>query len=216
MKPIVFQFWDTTPLPSEIVLLINTWDAVNPDFDHRVYNDATSAEFISEHIGSAALDAYRACGVAAMKADLFRYCALFTFGGVYVDADTRYMGNLLDLYNTCRRGLLFRRQKNVANDFIIVKNPQDDLIKYTLDTAINNISSRISNNVWEVTGPGIMTSLWRKSEGNINNSLFRDFSVVEERELRTVVGFDWSLQYKKNPGHWVSAMTLHSIFSNSD
>lgn len=51
------------------------------------YNDAQCEKLILQHAGREALARYRAWPSGANRADLWRYLALYVYGGVYLDAD---------------------------------------------------------------------------------------------------------------------------------
>ncbi len=99
-----------------------------------------------------------------MQADFFKYCALYQEGGAYVDADTLNGGGLYALIAPHSRGVLMNRQKRIANDFLFIRLPRDRLYAVTIDQAILNIENEISQNVWAVTGPGIMTAFHNATE----------------------------------------------------
>lgn len=64
----------------------------NPQWEHRLWNEAAMESFIEEHYGPAVLDCYRRIDPAygAARADLFRYLALYRLGGVYLDVKSRF------------------------------------------------------------------------------------------------------------------------------
>jgi Glycosyltransferase sugar-binding region containing DXD motif len=54
---------------------------------YRFYDDDTSLNFLSTHFPPEVRQAYEALRPGAFKADLFRYCVLLIYGGVYADVD---------------------------------------------------------------------------------------------------------------------------------
>jgi Glycosyltransferase sugar-binding region containing DXD motif len=56
-------------------------------WEYRFYNDDQAAAFLSHHFPPAVLQAYQVLQPGAFKADLFRYCVLLIYGGVYADVD---------------------------------------------------------------------------------------------------------------------------------
>ena len=138
-----------------------------------------------------------------MQADFFRLCALFEYGGAYVDCDTENLGGLPVLCDSADRGVLFMRHGNVANDFMYFAQPRDRLAAYALEQAKRNIRSKASNSVWRVTGPGIMTHL-RNEEPTKWAGLSRGIQLMDVTEVRTIVGFRWDLEYKSGGEHWTN------------
>ena len=87
MIPTLFtQTWTSRTLPPQAARLRETWIARNPDFACRLFDDeaceALVAATFPEH-----LDAYRALPFPIMRADVFRYAAIFRDGGLYADID---------------------------------------------------------------------------------------------------------------------------------
>lgn len=56
-------------------------------WDYRFYTDADAIVFLQTHFPPVVMEAYEALIPGAFKADLFRYCVLLIFGGVYADVD---------------------------------------------------------------------------------------------------------------------------------
>lgn len=61
---------------------------MNPDYDYGFYDDEQAFELISKNYGPEYLRCYEALPPGAFRADLWRYCALYLYGGVYADVDT--------------------------------------------------------------------------------------------------------------------------------
>jgi len=57
-------------------------------FSYQFYDDAMCDSFMKNNFGDKTYTAYRKCPLAVMKADLWRYCVVYKYGGVYADADT--------------------------------------------------------------------------------------------------------------------------------
>lgn len=204
---------------------MDTWRlAANEGFEYKRFDDNLALEFIRKHYDARTQRAYLACAVPAMKADLFRVCALLIDPGIYVDADMRRSGGgrrnrwldeesspLLPLYQRLPRGLLLKRENTVANGFMIVKRPQDRLLQATLNAAIDNIEHRICNNVYTVTGPGIATR-WLKELGS-SHEYFRDFEFWRVDMLSPYMRMVGKLPYKTTADHWVNAQNARSIYA---
>ena len=63
----------------------------NQGFNYHFYNDAMCEQFmknIAPYINKDIYTAYCKVPLAVMKADLWRYCIIYHFGGIYADTDT--------------------------------------------------------------------------------------------------------------------------------
>lgn len=56
-------------------------------WEYKFYSDDDSVAFLDAHFPPAVREAYDALIPGAFKADLFRYCVLLIYGGVYADVD---------------------------------------------------------------------------------------------------------------------------------
>lgn len=92
---IVHQTWYEAVTPNKypnMSRLIQSWSTSG--WEYRFYDDATAAEFLSQHFPPHVREAYDALIPGAFKADLFRYCVLLIYGGVYADMDVLLESNL--------------------------------------------------------------------------------------------------------------------------
>lgn len=67
-------------------------------YEHRVWGDRECRDFLREHFVPRVLATYDGYEVGAFKADLWRYCALFVHGGVYLDIKTRLHRHLDEVF----------------------------------------------------------------------------------------------------------------------
>jgi hypothetical protein len=172
---------------------------------HLVFSERRAADFIAAHCGEREARAFRACGVPAMQADYFRYCALHALGGAYVDADFRCLAPLDDLLEESPGGTLFGRPelparwrtpqfewrervgpyRVVMNSFFAFPSPGHPLLELAIEIATANVEARVAEDVALVTGPAIFTSLYLLRElGSIDAFLAYAEGSVMERPAR--------------------------------
>ena len=161
----IFQTWSTKNISAEFNSLSETWTNLNPNYAYFLYDDYLCDEFIKKHFDNRVYNSYVRLIPGAFKADLWRYCILYIYGGVYVDMDTICMNPIdtflneniefmtpIDLnppnYNTGTH--------NLFNAFIasIPKHP-------ILLDCIYRIVYHVENNIvplsnLDFTGPGIL------------------------------------------------------------
>lgn len=75
-------------LNEDIKNCIKTWTELNPTYTHAYMNDEDCNAFILKHFGPEIYNLYSSFPLSVMRADFWRYCVLYIFGGVYADVDT--------------------------------------------------------------------------------------------------------------------------------
>ena len=75
--------------------------ASNPNFERRHFGDEEALEFIQENCGEDAASAYQCLAPPAYRADLFRFCAIHSQGGIYLDSDILPLVPIEELYDPC-------------------------------------------------------------------------------------------------------------------
>lgn len=83
----VHQTYHRKELPQDIANNIAHIQALNPDYDYKLWDDADIEAFISSEYGEAILAIYKKIKpcYGAARADLFRYLLIYRLGGVYID-----------------------------------------------------------------------------------------------------------------------------------
>ncbi|WBU63237.1 glycosyltransferase family 32 protein [Paracoccus aerodenitrificans] len=225
------QFWDKPTPPAEVAALIGTWRD-DPHFRHELFNHETARDYIATHLGSDIRDAFDKCRLPAMQADLFRYCSLYVGGGLYIDADIANQKNAHDffaaeswsghamrhfrkagqregagvlMYRTSRKDGV--RSQKITNDVMLAAGLGCRLFEAAIRCASENIAGETSQNVWLVTGPGVLNGLYRNEA---TRGLFQPYHQVSIIQVKRHLGFFWDLDYKKGEDDW-----RHSIRSGS-
>jgi len=160
----IFQTWETKDISDNFRIITQSWIQNNPNYGYFLYDNNDCEQFIKKNFDERVYNTYCRIIPGAFKADLWRYCILFIYGGVYVDIDTICLGNIdaflnediefmtpIDLNNCPNIGT-----HNLFNCFIasIPKHP-------ILLNCINRIVNNVENNILPIsnldfTGPGIL------------------------------------------------------------
>ena len=101
----IFQTFETFDLKPGMILARQTWIDQNKDYtvyfqdkNHRLETVAMAGQELGGAIFARNLiSAYNGLTSGALKADIWRYCALFLFGGVYADIDSICLVPLQDV-----------------------------------------------------------------------------------------------------------------------
>ena len=113
---IVWQTWKTVHLPIRIARTVKRFRKQNPEYRHYLMTDAECSQFIRQHYGGTRTErAYFRLNPAfgAARADFWRYCALFQYGGVYLDIDSTCLIPLREIIRPCDSAVLSQEKNRI-------------------------------------------------------------------------------------------------------
>jgi len=138
-----------------------SWYRNYPKYNYQFYNDQECYDFIKNNFDENVLKAYEKCPLNVMKADLWRYCIIFKYGGIYGDMDAVLLTNP---DNFMKKSYLILTPEDNGIFFCnwTFAAPKESPILYTI---INESVKRIleikeikgEHIVHELTGPALMT-----------------------------------------------------------
>lgn len=167
----VWQTWTTKELPPKMEECVNHLKLENPEFEFHLYDVSDCYNFIEANFPIEFTAAYNALIPGAYKADFWRLCILYIYGGIYCDiklwsengfrlirlTDKEYFMN--DGTFTGSDGNIHR---SVANGLIAVR-PNNTIILRTLVQLVINVSlCKYGISPWAVTGPQLLGSFWEE------------------------------------------------------
>lgn len=207
---ILHQFWDRPDIPTDVSERMDEWRDRHPAWAYIRWSDQSAESLVLAHFGAKSCARYRACTIASMRSDLLRYAALSLFGGVYLDADLRCINPIDPMMNA---PLAFAHQTRADGEWQIHTNfmiaePQHPLFNRAWKEAMAGILAsgrkRFSlirgkplNDVNTVTGPRLLTHLWKDlPEAKRNRT-----RLIEQAEARRHYQ-GAVLSYRRTEGSW--------------
>jgi mannosyltransferase OCH1-like enzyme len=104
---IVFQTAKSAMLARRHYRSITEFRSLNPDLEFRFYDDQGMDEFMASHWGKHEIfDVYERSEFPQMRADIFRYCVVYTYGGYYVDINKAVMARLTSFHDSSATGVI--------------------------------------------------------------------------------------------------------------
>ena len=142
---------------------INSWktNADKYKFNYYFYNNDECEKFIKDNFEENIYKAYMKCPVAVMKADFWRYCIIYKYGGIYADADTvcKYDPNIL-LKNNHYMIIVPENETHLCN-WIFAASKNSPILKTVIDLSTQKILNteiiKGEHIIHELTGPGLLT-----------------------------------------------------------
>jgi mannosyltransferase OCH1-like enzyme len=161
----IFQTWQTKSLPPKMFLAMMKIKKLNPGFKYFLFDDNDCREFIQKNFEPNVLNAYNRLIPGAYKADLWRYCILYKYGGIYLDI--KYIPrNNFKFINFLKKEhwVLDANKVGIYNAFMVCKSGNDILIK-AINQIVENVNNKFYGVSWlEPTGPRLLAKYFTNEE----------------------------------------------------
>lgn len=204
------QFWDDPQPPAQVVDLIEWNRSMNPDYDHRCFDNTGALEYLLERGENQAVHACMMSSHVAARSDVFRLAWLWHEGGVWLDADDRCTAPLGTLIDHGRRFVGYQEiYGTVGNNFMAVR-PQDPIIRAALDDAVGSILETAGAPIWLSSGPGAITRALALHGTQADGTLAAGITLMPAHQLLRAVSPHVRLNYKGTASHWVRQMQAPS------
>lgn len=121
---------------------------LHPTFEQNHHSDASALEYVRAKCGSEAAMAYSCFNPPSFRADLFRFCALYADGGVYLDADIVPVVPLEHLYSPCSTATIGHDFPHFGLNYggkqmkILASAPGAPIFKCAMETIIQHVRAR--------------------------------------------------------------------------
>lgn len=155
---------------------ISTWLKYSNEFKYFFYDDSMCDDFMKENFDERVYRAYVMLPMAVMKADLWRYCIIYKYGGIYADTDTICKVNP-NIFLT--EALLTIVPENSVHlcQWVFAAPRGSPILKTIIDLSVDRIlNTKIQgeNIIHFCTGPGVFTDGIEKYLRENNLPLFDD------------------------------------------
>lgn len=203
----IAQYWHEREPPPELLPLFASWREAHPQHAYRLFDDASAEAFLATRCGSVVAAAFRRAREPAQRADLFRLAWLAVEGGVWVDADDRCVGRLVDLIPPGARLFGYLEEYGALANNLLGAAPQDPVIKRALAQAVESVHRGGEEILWLSTGPGAVTRALAAVAASRPDPAAAaaglGWAVVDRRAIGRVAAIHCFLTYKKAGGHWL-------------
>ena len=154
--------------PNHVLAVLHT----SPNYTLNYVSDQGGFEFIKSNCGEIAALAYECVKPPAFRADLFRFCALFSQGGVYMDTDILPLVSLDDLFSNCSSFTLGydQAQKRLDTDHIgmqmkiLAGKPNNHISKCMISEIVQHVRQRkqFTKDTLGFSGPQLLRKCYLK------------------------------------------------------
>lgn len=167
----IFQTWYTLDLPDHMRNAVNKLKMQNPEFTHYLYDDNMCREFIKNNFANDILYAYDKLKPGAYKADLWRYCVLYIYGGIYLDIKYNCINNFKLINLTDREYWVRDRNKDTGEHGIyqalLICLPNNEILIKSIYKIVENVKNNFygeKGGAIMVAGPLLMSKFFSQKE----------------------------------------------------
>lgn len=154
IPPYIFQTWKAGIKTPEMEAAQKTFES-QAGYIYGCFTDEQCVSFLQNEFGEKYKNAYLSLVPGAYRADFWRYCMLYKFGGVYADAKTTLFRNLDEIIRPQDELVLVRDipSQCLLNGFIGCKK-NHPLLKIAIDMCLEQIENRkYGVDPLDITGP---------------------------------------------------------------
>jgi len=194
----VFMCWSTLQLPSKMQEVVHYNQSLNPEFTFYIYDDEQCKEFIQNHFENDVVHTFNKLVPGAYKADLWRLCVLFIYGGIYVDIKYKCINgftfsSVLDKeYLTLDIPSKFwtNTMHGIYNGFMVSKPNNIFLWKCICKIVENASNLEYGKSCLFPTGPGLLGDIYFQNENNTDellNKINSDFDCFFSTNIKNII-----------------------------
>ena len=160
----IFQTFAHKSFEPQFQTFIDDWKVYNDDFEYFLYDDKDCEHFIKNNFSSDVYNTYIRIIAPSFKADLWRYCVLYKYGGFYADMDTVCLSSLdcfvnpnIEFVTPIDLNVGDLEYHNLYNAFI-GSVPKHPILQNCINKIVNIVKERHMppENLMNFTGPGCL------------------------------------------------------------
>ena len=201
-------YWNTRDWPDDIREIHASWIAYGPK-DIKIYDYCEAASFIKDVYGERELNAFKLCAIPAMQSDFFRTLEILELGGLYMDMGIELLRHPAEFLSPDNNIVLYRRWHGRIVNNLFSAEKGNLLLSKIKDVILSNIERRISNNIWEVTGPKVWNDLTNTGQNTAGIRVICHEDIAGKTHV-----FRQDLNHKDAGRHWKDVQQKHSIYAD--
>ncbi len=137
-KIILQTYHNKNRIPSKVY---NNISKYGKGYKHIIYDDLLCINFLKKHYPPVISETFSLLKKGPHKADLFRYCFLYKYGGIYLDIKTELIKPLDEIFTDSYLYTVLSKKKNYIYQGVIATPPLNPIFKILIDYIVNNRNS---------------------------------------------------------------------------
>jgi mannosyltransferase OCH1-like enzyme len=143
---VIYLTYKTKNIPTSV---IKKWETIYPDYEIKIYDNNDCIDFLNKEFGQEYVDIFNFIKDGPIKADFWRVCILYKYGGIYSDVDVVPNINVEEIllpdvkFLTCICAFF----KNITPHFM-VSMPNEEVLKLCIDKYIEFYRIKHTYSYW--------------------------------------------------------------------
>lgn len=156
----IFQTWETYELTPTLCAAASSWSVHNSEYDYFLFSDSARDALIGKEFGRRILDSYKCLKLGAAKADFWRLCIMYLFGGIYLDVDTKEVSkHPFRTWGFANHSVVTGRacqevrwlKTGCAHQFAMIYGPFHPVIRGAILRSLENLAKRRAMSPYDVS-----------------------------------------------------------------
>jgi hypothetical protein len=144
---VLYMTYKTKNIPSSV---IEKFKEVYPNYEIKIYDNNDCINFLNKEYGQEYVDIFNFIKDGPIKADFWRVCILYKYGGIYSDVDIVPIINIEKILESDTTFLTcISKAKDNTNPHFIVSIPNHKILKICIDTYLDFYRNKIPYSYWE-------------------------------------------------------------------
>ena len=179
--------------------VLKNWKTLNPEYEIKLYDNIDCIKFLGEEFEQEHIDIFNYIDSGPIKADFWRVCILYAYGGVYSDIDIEPIVPINDFIEDNVTFLtsdsIFR---NALNPHFIIATKNNIILKKCIDMYVDMYRNKVKYEYWKWSIVNILSPIineylsinikfiqFQSNEykNNICNKLTRYFSFITNWDI---------------------------------
>ena len=159
----IYQTWHTKKLPYKMYNNVCLLKNINPEFKYFLFDDNDCREFIKNNFSEDVLMAFDKLKPGAYKADLWRYCILYKYGGIYLDIKFMCINEFKLIELAEKEHFVHDLNNKGIYNALIVSRPCNKILLNCINKIVKNVKNNYyGDNMLSPTGPMLIEEFFNK------------------------------------------------------
>jgi len=161
----IYTHWNTKDLPDGMKENLANLKKDNPEFDIILYDNIAARDFISKYFDKEILNAFDCLIPHSYKSDLFRYCILYVYGGIYLDIKFKCVNNFKFINMVDKEYWIQDLKKDRVLTGLLIRKTRDPILLKCIKKIVFNVRTKFyGRSCLHPTGPYLLGDFFTQNE----------------------------------------------------